>query len=81
MLFIYDIFDLLRVEICIDIPFHQMPSQFLRVLLKLLFVFFYSAVQGQERVISFFLVEFLGEKGYNVDIGFLLHLHDQIIDF
>lgn len=58
-----------------------MASQLFSMVAKFILALFYLANLRQKGMIVFFLIEFLREERYNINIGLFLHLNYDIIDF
>lgn len=80
MLFVYDVFYLLTLEVLIDLSFMQMPSEFLRMFSELILAFFDLPNKGEERMIILLFVEFLREEGDDVYVWLFFNIHDDVIN-
>lgn len=82
LMLLYDqLFYLFTLEVFINFPLVQMPSQFLCMISEFILAFFYLANQGEERMIIFFLVQFLREERNNINIWLFFDIDNNIINF
>lgn len=81
VLLLDDVLDLVDLEVPVDLSLAQVPPQLLSVVLVLLLVFLYLAVQAQIWVVVLLLVELLREERQNVNIRSLFNLDNNIESF